>query len=306
MSGGAATVEEYAHREALASTAWLAAHLDDPSVCVVDARYEVRPASGGSFEAVSGRRAYDEGHIPGAVFLDIASDLASPEEEVNILSSADFEALMGRLGIGNDTTVVAYDDLGGVWAARVWWALRYYGHDDAKLLNGGLTRWKAEGRPRETRSPVPATTAFRAHVRPQLRATKEQVLEAIERSDVRIVDALPEPFFIGEARLYPNHRQGHIPMARNLPAPANLDPETHTLLPAPELAHLWRGVDVEQERRVITYCGAGVFASFALFALHLLGHENVSLYDASWQEWGADPELPVATGPGRDRPRGQS
>lgn len=296
------TVAEYKHPEALATTEWLAAHLDDPSVRVVDMRYYVRLTSGGSFRAVSGRKAYRQGHIPGAVFVDFASDLADPEDDVplNILPPRSFEALMGRLGIGGDSTVVVYDDSGGTWAARLWWALRYYGHDAAKVLNGGLTKWAAEGRPLETRTPTPTPPAatFRARPRPALRATCDEVRQAIGRADVRIVDALPQPFYTGDARLYPTHRAGHIPTARNLPAPANLDPATQTLLTAEELARLWRKVGLETDQRVITYCGAGAYAAFDLFVLYVLGYERVSLYDASWMEWGANPELPVETGPG--------
>lgn len=292
----------YKHPEALATTEWLAEHLDDPSVRVVDARYDVRATSGGSFRAVSGRTAYEQGHIPGAVFVDFAADLADPEDDVplNILSPERFEALMGRLGIGSDSTVVVYDDQGGTWAARLWWALRYYGHDAAKVLNGGLTKWIAEGRPLESQIPTPSPATFRARVRPTLRATCDEVRQAIGRRDVRIVDALPEMFYSGRARLYPTHRAGHIPTARNLPATANLDPVTQTLLPPADLRRVWRTVGIARGQRVITYCGAGAYGAFDLFVLHLLGHERVSLYDGSWMEWGANPELPVETGAGAD------
>ncbi|MDP2950104.1 MAG: sulfurtransferase [Chloroflexota bacterium] len=291
---------EYKHPEALATTEWLAAHLDDPSVRVVDVRYYVGVASGGSFRGVSGRKAYRQGHIPGALFVDFASDLADPEDDVplNILSPDRFEALMGRLGIGSGSTVVVYDDSGGTWAARLWWALRYYGHDAAKVLNGGLTKWTAEGHPLERRTPTPPAATFRARKRPALRATCGEVRQAIGRRDVCIVDALPEMFYSGKARLYPTHRAGHIPTALNVPATANVDQATQTLLTADELARLWRKVGLKPDQRVITYCGAGAYAAYDLFVLYVLGHEKVSLYDGSWMEWGANPELPVETGSG--------
>jgi thiosulfate/3-mercaptopyruvate sulfurtransferase len=292
------TVAEYKHPEALATTEWLAAHLDDPSVRVVDLRYYVQMASGGSFRGVSGKEAYHQGHIPGALFVDPVSGLSDPEDPLSILSADRFEVLMGRLGIGNGSTVVVYDDSGGTWAARLWWALRYYGHDAAKVLNGGLTKWTAERRPLETLTPTFLAATFRARKRLALTATCDEVRQAIDRRDVCIVDALPEVFYSGKARLYATHRAGHIPTALNVPATANVDHVTQTLLTADELARLWRNAGLKPDQRVITYCGAGVYGAYDLFVLYVLGHEKVSLYDASWMEWGANPEMPVETGSG--------
>jgi len=298
----------YRHPEALASPQWLADHLEDPSVRVVDARFDLRATAEGVLEAVAERDAYSKAHIPGAVFVDVMGDLADPGDPVVVVPPDRFEALMGRLGIANHNTVVVYDDKGGTWAARLWWALRYYGHEPVKLLDGGFTRWEAEERPLESEVPEPSPTVFRARVRPELRVDADQVMRAIGDDDICIVDALPELFFTGEARLYPSHRAGHIPTAYNVPAPANVDPSTQTLLPATELARLWEPVGLGPERRVITYCGGGVYAAFALFALHVMGHENAALYDASWMEWGADLRRPVETGPSsatydRDQPK---
>jgi len=281
--------ETYVHPEALASTEWLAEHLDDPSVRVVDARFDLRAAS-------AGHVAHSEGHIPGAVFVNVMVDLSNPDNPLVVVSSDQFEALMSRLGINNDTTVVVYDDRGGTWAARLWWALRYYGHENVKLLDGGLTRWEAQERPIE-RGPVESQPAiFKARVCPELRVEADDVMRAIESEDICIVDALPEAFFTGEACLYPGHRAGHIPTAHNVPAPANLDHVTQTLLPAAELVRLWAPVGLQPAQRVITYCGGGVFAAFALFTLYVMGHENAALYDASWMEWGADLKRPIETG----------
>jgi len=293
---------EYANPESLVSPAWLADNLGDATLQVVDARFEIRPDSSGRLAPCPGRDDYDSAHVPGAVFLDLMGDLAHPDAPLEILSPERFEALMGRLGIGNDTTVVVYDGAGGTWAARLWWALRYYGHDDVRLLDGGFARWTAEGRPVADDAGRPVQTSFRARVRPELRVTRDDVLAAILDDDVCIVDALPAPFFLGDASLYPETRAGHIPGARNLPAPANLDLESSTLLSAELLTQLWAGAGVPRDKRVITYCGGGVFAAFALFALHLLGHERAALYDASWSEWGADKDLPVETGPAQANP----
>ena len=290
---------EYAHPESLANPTWLAEHLQDPRLRIVDLRFDIRPGPSGQLEPTAGREDYEAGHIPGAVFVDLNQDLAHPEAPLEILSSERFEALMSRLGIGNDTTVVLYDGGGGTWAARLWWALRYYGHDDVRILDGGHARWIREGHPIDSTSVKPEPARFEARPRPELRVTRDDVLKAIESDDICIVDALPEPFFLGEANLYPEHRTGHVPSARNLPAPANLDPQTSTLLPAADLDALWTNAGVPRDKRIITYCGGGVFAAFSLFALHLLGHEDMALYDASWSEWGADPDLPIETGPVR-------
>lgn len=287
---------EYQNPDSLVSPAWLAEHLGDPLVQVVDTRFEIRPGEGGRLEPTAGRNEYDAAHVPGAVFVDLMGDLSDPDAPLEILSPPRFEALMSRRGIGEGTTVVVYDGGGGTWAARLWWALRYYGHTDVRLLDGGWAAWTAEGGRTESEAIVPKPTSFRARVRPELRVTRDEVLAAISDDSVCIVDALPEPFFRGDARLYLEHRAGHIPGARNVPAPSNLDPETSTLLSADALAERWDRAGVARDKRIITYCGGGVFAAFALFALHLLGHENFALYDASWSEWGADPELPVETG----------
>jgi len=301
MKVQALTGAEYEHPEALATTDWLAAHLDDPSVRVVDMRYYVQAVSDGSFRALSGRQAYGRGHIPGAVFVDHAADLADPEGEVplEILAPERFESLMGRLGIAADSTVVVYDDSGGTWAARLWWALRYYGHDAAKVLDGGLTKWIGEARPLETRTPTPAPASFQARAQPALRSSCDEVRRAIGHAEVCSVDALPEIFHTGKARLFPTHSSGHIPTAVNVPATANLDPVTQTLRSADELARLWRKAGLRPDRAAITYCGTGAYAAYDFFVLHILGHEQVSLYDGSWMEWGANPDLPVQTGSGR-------
>lgn len=288
----------YRHPEALASTAWLADALEDPTVRVLDLRYGVRAGADGTFHGASGLDAYRQGHIPGALFVDVLADLADPDDPIpmSILSPPRFAALMGRLGVGDDTTVVVYDDAGGTWAARLWWALRYYGHDAAMLLDGGLTAWLGEGREIQNTTPVIEPKPFHSRPRRELIATCEQVQEAIGRAEVCIVDALPARFYSGDACLFPTHRAGHIPTSVNVPAPANVDRSSQTLLPVDVLEALWRDAGVSRGQQVITYCGSGMYGAFDLFVLHLLGYENVSLYDGSWQEWGADPALPVETG----------
>jgi len=275
-----ATSTPYVHPEALASTEWLEAHLDDPSVRVIaaaDARFPTH------------KDAYTAGHIPGAVYINVIAELSDPESTIPmmILPPDGFEILMGSLGINSGTTVVVYDEGGGLWAARLWWALRYYGHDAVKLLNGGLAKWTVEERPLETAEIAPPQTVFKACAVPELRATIEDVKLALGNPDVRIINALPAP----------PHMAGHIPSARNLPAPSNIDPVTQTILPLDDLAQLWLAAELEPDQLAITYCGGGYYGAFDLFVLYLMGHENAALYDGSWAEWSANPELPVETSP---------
>ena len=171
---------QYAHPEAIASTDWLQTHLKDDDIRIVDCSVSfINPNS------------YTEGHIPGAVSLEVIGQLSDPKGRVPllILPSDQFESVMGKLGISNDTTVVVYDAFGGAWSARLWWALMYYGHNDVKMLNGGIGRWKAEGRAIETESFMPSPTVFKANTQPSFISEIEDVNQAIKRDDIYLVDA---------------------------------------------------------------------------------------------------------------------
>lgn len=283
-----ASPPHYAHPEALVSTEWLAAHLADPTLRIVDGR---APAFDGT---TSTQEEYATGHIPGAVYVDVWADISDPKGAVPalILPPADFEALMGRLGIDNATTVVLYDDAGNGWMARLWWALRYYGHDDVKLLNGGLTKWTLEGRPLETGTNTPSPTTFTANVRPDLLATRADVEQAIADPDIVLIDALPAPYYLG-LQSDPGLRPGHIPTALNLPGPDNLDPVDSTVLSPAELTQRWQPLGLQPNQRIITYCGGGYIGAFDLFLLYQLGYEQISLYDGSLMEWATNPDLPM-------------
>ena len=271
-------VTEFVHPEALASPQWLAENLSDPSVRIVDARFPPNPAF------------YEAAHIPGAVYFDLFSIVPIPPPDV-------FAQLMGQLGIGNGTTVVVYDAQGG-WGVRLWWALRYYGYDAVKLLDGGLLGWMLEGGSLESGTVTPAPATFAAHARPELIATVDDVKAAIRDPKVRIVDALPEEYYTGAVSMDPSLRAGHIPTACNLPSGLLIDFDGG-LYPPNVLADRVQRVVFKPDRQIITYCGGGVAGAFDLFVLYLLGYENVRLYDRSWMEWGADPTLPVETGPGQ-------
>ncbi len=292
----------------LTTPTWLAQHL--PSVRVVDARWR---GDG------SGRALYAAGHIPGAVHLDWHADLNHTRAGLRdmLLPPAEFAQVMAAAGIGDDTPVVAYADGDYSGATRLWWALRYYGHDDVAVLDGGLDQWLAEGRPLETDTPAPPTAVFTPRPQPHWLATAAEIEQALAAGDasVALVDTRPREQYLGQAvwtppgsrYLEPGRadidigargpmRAGHIPGAVHLNSSANLDPATWAYLPPEALAARAQAAGVRSDQRVITYCGVGISASLGLFALHLAGYPNLALYDASWEEWGSDPTKPIVQG----------
>jgi thiosulfate/3-mercaptopyruvate sulfurtransferase len=292
----------------LVEPSWLAAHLAAGDVRVIDARWR---GDG------TGRELSRQGHLPGAVHLDWQRDLSWTDERgvgYLLLPPEAFAAVIEAVGIGNRTHVVAYTETDHSGAARLWWALRFYGHDQVAVLNGGWTRWVAEGRPVSTEVPHPALATFTPRPRPQLLALATEIEQALLGADsrVRLVDTRPGEQYAGQAVWTPHGslflppgqswielpdgrvmRGGHIPGAVHLHASRLLSPVDWTYLPRESLRALARGAGLEPEQRVITYCGSGISASLGLFALHLAGYGDIALYDASWEEWGADPALPV-------------
>jgi len=283
----------YAHPEALVGTEWLAAHLDDPHVRVVDSSFKLPGIT------PTAREDYDRGHIPGTVFFDI-DDIAEPGTSLpHMIPSPElFARKMEGLGIGDDDRVIVYDSAGLSSAGRAWWMLRLFGHRNVALLDGGLPQWKAAGRPLETAVPNPPLRRFTARLDPALVRDKHALLGSLATRREQVVDARAAGRFAGVAEeTRPGLRRGHIPGSRNLPYDRVTDPQTHRLRDADELSGLFRDADIALDRPIVTSCGSGVTACALAFALHLIGHPGAAVYDGSWSEWGLPGDTPVETGP---------
>ena len=283
----------YANPDALVSTEWLAAHLDAPDLRIVDGTFTlpgVKP---------TGRELYDARHIPGAVFFDI-DDIADEHNPLpHMLPSPEkFSARMRKLGLGDGHKIVVYDSAGLSSAGRPWWMLRVFGHRDVAILDGGLPKWQAEGRPVTDDVPILRERHFTARLNTLLVRDKGQLLDNLNSGREQVVDARSRGRFEGTAKEpRAGLRSGHIPGSLNLPYDELTDAKTRTLLPAEVLAERFAAAGLERDKPVVTSCGSGVTACALAFGLHLLGWPEAAVYDGSWSEWGLPGDTPVATGP---------
>lgn len=275
----------------LVSTDWLAAHLKDPDLRILDASWHM-PAEGRD-----ARAEYDAAHIPGARFFDI-DDVSDHRSDLPhmVPPVEKFMSRMRSLGVGDGHQIVVYDSAGLFSAARVWWLFRLMGHSDIAVLDGGLPKWQAEGREIEDMPPVIRDRHIVVRFQNQMVRDVTQVSSASKLGDPQIVDARAPQRFRGEVE-EPREglRAGHIPGSRNVFYKTLLN-EDGTLKDEAALRAAFEGAGVDLGRKVITTCGSGVTAAVLSLALSRLGHDDHALYDGSWTEWGQFATLPVATG----------
>jgi thiosulfate/3-mercaptopyruvate sulfurtransferase len=277
----------------LVSTDWLAAHLDDPTVRIVDASFKmpgILPLPKDDYLAA---------HIPGAVFFDVdaVSDHGNPLPHM-FPSAEQFGRDVGALGIGNDDTVVVCDAGGWVAGPRVWWMFLSYGHDKVRVLDGGLKKWRAEGRPIQSGAVTLDPVTFRATFDPERVRTLQQMIDNVERGAEQVIDARSAERFEGRvAEPRPGLRSGHIPGSRNLSYDKLFDSATGAMKPPEELRQAFATACVDLDQPIVTSCGSGVSALVLTLALYRLGVRGIALYDGSWSEWGLRDGPPIATGP---------
>lgn len=281
----------------LISTAELAERLaaGAPRLRLFDATTHLRPAQPGPFRVENARPDYEAAHIPGAAYLDLQqqlSDARSPLRFMRLEPEA-LAAAFAAAGLGEGDEAVLYSSTSPMWATRVWWLLRGIGVA-ARVLDGGLPKWRAEGRPLATGDERHPPARLQARPRGPLWADRDEVLRAVGDDAVCTLNALTATVHAGTAE-FDYGRKGHIAGSVNVPYPALLAADG-TLLPLPELRRAFDAVGALQRPRVICYCGGGIAATLTALALHLLGHENVAVYDASLSEWVLDPALPMETG----------
>lgn len=288
-------------RNGLISTAELGDILDRPNLRLFDCTTYLEPPPEGSgipYLIVPGRHTFEAAHIPGADYLELQGEFSDSSTELRFMMPevAQLEAAFGRHGVTADSQVVLYSIGTAMWATRFWWMLRSLGFANVAVLDGGLDKWKAEGRPVEAgpaKGYPPAI--FTAKPRQGYFVDKTEVLAASPRGDTVVVNALGPQFHKG---LEPSRygRPGRIPGSVNVPAATLSDPQTKAFVPLAEAEARFAAQGIAKDKRVVAYCGGGISATIDLFMLHRLGYDNLTLYDGSMGEWAKDTSLPIDSG----------
>ena len=277
-----------AEPDAIVTTEWVAEYLGSPAVVIAEVDSDLDAD-------------YRQGHVPGAVGWGLHTDMEDPVRR-DVPGVAQFEALLGRSGIGNDTTVVVYGDGNNRSATWAFWVLKYYRHRDVRVMDGGLAKWLAEERPLSTDAPDPRAATYRAQVPDRsIRATRQHVLDALGRMDVKLLDTRAKEEYSGALTSAPGtpqpdiYRKGRIPGAIHVPWDDGAGGDG-AFRPVEELRRLYEGRGLTPDAEIVPYCRLGVRASYSWFVLkYLLGYPRVRNYDGSWTEWGNSTGLPIET-----------
>jgi len=288
-------------RNGLISTEELADILAQPNLRLFDCTtyLEYQPeGSGVPYIAVPGRHTFEAGHIPGADFLDLQGEFSDPGTELRFMMPdvGQLETAFGRHGISDDSEVVLYSIGTPMWATRFWWMLTSLGFENLSVLDGGLDKWKAEGRAIETGPAEGYKPAkFTAKPKPGFFVDKNETLAATTKPNTAVVNALGPQFHKG---LEPSRygRPGRVPGSCNVSAATLLDPQTKAFVALADAEAKFKAQGITKDKRVVAYCGGGISATIDLFLLHRLGYDNLTLYDGSMGEWAKDPSLPIETG----------
>jgi len=291
----------------IVNTEWLAARLDDLDLRIIDATtfLKMPEKEGEQVGMWSGQDAFNQGHIPGAVYADLMNELSDPEAPLpmTVPPRDQFVRKMEELGVGEGTYVVIYDQgalvgspvVAAQWASRLAWQLRYEGFDDISVLEGGFQKWNDEGRPITTEPGHYPKGNFTGQRRPELLATKDDVKEAMQNENIVLINSLSPEDFRGETNTYP--RKGHIPSSVNVFFGSHADPNTRQVYDESKLRETFEKAGaLDPNKKVITYCGGGIAATWNALLLNMLGQKNVAVYDGSMNEWASDPDCPLVTG----------
>jgi len=270
----------YAHPDQLVETDWVAAHASDRNVRIVDMR----------------QTGYAEGHVPGAVYLSPTAIRDAKNPPTFLPTPAAFQEMMARLGIADGTRVIVYDERGGIYAARLWWILNYFGHANVALMNGGWIKWTAEKRPAHLDTPAFAAGVFTPTPQPRWVATAADVVGAINKAGIKIVDARTTAEIEGKD-LRNIKRGGFIESSIPVYWEDLLNLPERTFKSADELKQIYEARGILPSQEVIAYCQVGMRASVDLFALHLIGYDKLRNYYGAWEEWGNREDLPVVKKP---------